>query len=210
MPILSELMYWLSQAAVASMAAAAVIEAGRKRFDLFGMLVVAVSAALGGGSLRDMLLDRPVFWVRDQTYLLTALGAALLMFFIARRWRMPLRMFLISDALGLALFTVVGTRVALNMEAAWLTASFLGVVTGVMGGILRDILCNEEPLVFQGPLYATAAWAGALFYIVLIDQGLSGVVPALLAGSLVFGLRVAALRWTWRLPSYRDADDARD
>ncbi|RZO83341.1 MAG: trimeric intracellular cation channel family protein [Oceanococcus sp.] len=210
MPILSELMYWLSQAAVASMAAAAVIEAGRKRFDLFGMLVVAVSAALGGGSLRDMLLDRPVFWVRDQTYLLTALGAALLMFFIARRWRMPLRMFLISDALGLALFTVVGTRVALNMDAAWLTASFLGVVTGVMGGILRDILCNEEPLVFQGPLYATAAWAGALFYIVLIDQGLSGVVPALLAGSLVFGLRVAALRWIWRLPSYRDADDARD
>ena len=203
-------MYWLSQAAVASMAAAAVIEAGRKRFDLFGMLVVAVSAALGGGSLRDMLLDRPVFWVRDQTYLLTALGAALLMFFIARRWRMPLRMFLISDALGLALFTVVGTRVALNMEAAWLTASFLGVVTGVMGGILRDILCNEEPLVFQGPLYATAAWAGALFYIALIDQGLSGVVPALLAGSLVFGLRVAALRWIWRLPSYRDADDARD
>ena len=207
MPILSELMYWLSQAAVASLAAAAVIEAGRKRFDLFGMLIVAVSAALGGGSLRDMLLDRPVFWVGDQTYLLTALGAALVVFFIARRWRLPLRYFLISDAIGLALFTVVGTRIALNMEAAWLTASFLGVVTGVMGGILRDILCNEEPLVFQGPLYATAAWAGALVYIGLISQGQSGVMPALIAGSLILILRGAAVRWTWRLPSYRDPDD---
>ncbi len=207
MPILSELMYWLSQAAVASLAAAAVIEAGRKRFDLFGMLVVAVSAALGGGSLRDMLLDRPVFWVRDQTYLLTALGAALVVFFIARRWRLPMRYFLISDAIGLALFTVVGTRIALNMEAAWLTASFLGVVTGVMGGILRDILCNEEPLVFQGPLYATAAWAGALVYIALIAQGQSGVVPAMVAGGLILVLRGAAVRWTWRLPSYRDPDD---
>ncbi len=205
MPILSELMYWLSQAAVASLAAAAVIEAGRKRYDLFGMLVVAVTAALGGGSLRDMLLDRPVFWVSDQTYLLTALGAALLAFFVVRRWRLPMRFFLVWDALGLALFTVVGTRVALNMEAAWLVASFLGVVTGVMGGILRDILCNEEPLVFQGPLYATAAWAGALVYIVLIEQGLVGVVPALVAGSLILLLRWAALRWAWRLPAYRDA-----
>lgn len=205
MPILSELMYWLSQAAVASLAAAAVIEAGRKRYDLFGMLVVAVTAALGGGSLRDMLLDRPVFWVSDQTYLLTALGAALLAFFVVRRWRLPMRFFLVWDALGLALFTVVGTRVALNMEAAWLVASFLGVVTGVMGGILRDILCNEEPLVFQGPLYATAAWAGALVYIVLIEQGLVGVVPALVAGSLILLLRWAAQRWAWRLPAYRDA-----
>lgn len=205
MPILSELMYWLSQAAVASLAAAAVIEAGRKRYDLFGMLVVAVTAALGGGSVRDMLLDRPVFWVSDQTYLLTALGAALLAFFIVRRWRLPMRFFLVWDALGLALFTVVGTRVALNMDAAWLVASFLGVVTGVMGGILRDILCNEEPLVFQGPLYATAAWAGALVYIALIAQGLVGVVPALVAGSLILLMRWAALRWAWRLPAYRDA-----
>lgn len=201
---LSLTMYWLGQAAVASVAAAAVIEAGRKRYDLFGMMVIAVSAALGGGSLRDLLLDRPVFWIRDQTYLMMALGAALLTFFIASRRRLPMQFFLITDALGLALFTVVGTRVALSLDTPWLPASFLGVITGVMGGILRDILCNEEPLVFQGPLYATAAWAGALVYVALISLDIVGIAPALGAGGLILALRFGALRWSWRLPSFRE------
>ncbi len=199
---LSVTMYWLGQAAVASVAAAAVIEAGRKRYDLFGMLVIAISAALGGGSLRDLLLDRPVFWVKDQTYLMTALIAALATFVLAPRRQVPLRFFLITDALGLALFTVVGTRVALSLDTPWLPASFLGVVTGVMGGILRDILCNEEPLVFQGPLYATAAWAGSLVYIVFISAGQSGQLAAAAGGALILLLRWAALRWSLRLPSF--------
>ena len=199
---LTQTMYWLGQAAVASLAAAAVIESGRKRYDLFGMVVIAVSAALGGGSLRDLLLDRPVFWVKDQTYLMTALVAALLTFFIARKRQAPMRFFLVTDALGLALFTVVGTRVALLMDTPWLPASFLGVVTGVMGGVLRDILCNEEPLVFQGPLYATAAWAGALSYIALVELSLSGQMAALGAGGLILALRWSALRWSWKLPSF--------
>ncbi len=199
---LSVTMYWLGQAAVASLAAAAVIEAGRKRYDLFGMLVIAISAALGGGSLRDLLLDRPVFWVKDQTYLMTALLAALATFFLAPRRKPPMRFFLITDALGLALFTVVGTRVALSLDTPWLPASFLGVVTGVMGGILRDILCNEEPLVFQGPLYATAAWAGSLVYLLMISAGASGQWAALAGGTLILLLRWAALRWSLRLPSF--------
>ena len=203
---LGHTMYWLGQAAVASMAAAAVLEAGRKRYDLFGMMVIAVSAALGGGSLRDMLLDRPVFWVHDQTYLGMALIAALVTFFLAQRRRLPLRFFLITDALGLALFTVVGTRVALQMDASWLSASFLGVVTGVMGGVLRDILCSEEPLVFQGPIYATAAWAGALVYIGMAPYFSAPLIPAVTAGSLILAMRLAALRWSWNLPMFRGLD----
>ena len=199
---ISETMYWLSQAAVASLAAAAVIEAGRKRYDLFGMLVIAVSAALGGGSLRDMLLDQPVFWVRDQTYLMTALAAAFLTFFQARQRKVPMHFFLVTDALGLALFTVVGTRVALSLDTPWLPASFLGVVTGVMGGILRDILCNEEPLVFQGPLYATAAWAGAVTYTLMTQLNIDAQASALSAGALILLLRWAALRWSLHLPSF--------
>ena len=201
---LAQTLYGFGQAAVASMAAAAVLEAGRKRYDLFGMLLVAISAALGGGSLRDMLLDRPVFWVSDQAYLLTAVGAALLTFFIGRRRKLPLRVFLYTDALGLALFTVVGTRIALQAEAGWLAASFMGVITGVMGGVLRDILCNEEPLVFQGPLYATAAWTGALFYLGLLELGLRGFVPALAGGLVVLLLRAAALRWSLELPRFEE------
>jgi uncharacterized membrane protein YeiH len=145
------------------MASAGVLEAGRKRYDLFGMIVVALAAALGGGALRDLLLDRPVFWVADQTYLVAAFAAAFVTFFLARAFVLPPRLFLIPDAAGLALFTVTGTKAALAWGAPWLVASVMGVITGVMGGILRDVLCNEEPLVFQGNLYVrlSGGWPAA-------------------------------------------------
>jgi uncharacterized membrane protein YeiH len=199
---LDQLMYGLSLGAVAMMAAAGVLEAGRKRFDLFGMVVVALAAALGGGSLRDVLLDRPVFWVADQTYLIAALIAAMLTFFLARIFMLPARLFLVPDAAGLALFTISGTKAALVWGAPWLVASFMGVITGVMGGILRDVLCNEEPLVFQGTLYATAAWAGALVFLWLGVWGIEPGLAAVAGGILIFLLRVAAIRWEIALPRF--------
>lgn len=195
-------MYWIGQSAVVLMAAAGVLEAGRKRFDLFGMVIVALAAALGGGSVRDVLLDRPVFWVADQTYLMFALAAALGTFFLARVFLLPARIFLIPDAAGLALFTITGTKAAIVWGAPWLVASFMGVVTGVVGGILRDVLCNEEPLVFKGTLYATAAWSGALALLGLLALGVDGRVAALAAGSGIFLLRIVAIRWGIGLPQY--------
>lgn len=199
---IDSLMYWLGLSAVALMAAAGVLEAGRKRFDLFGMVVVALAAALGGGSVRDLLLDRPVFWVADQTYLIVALAAALLTFFLARRFALPARLFLVPDAAGLALFTVTGTKAALLWGAPWLVSSFMGVVTGAVGGILRDVLCNEEPLVFRSPLYATAAWSGALLLLALLALNLDPPLAALAAGLSIFLLRLAAIRWDIRLPRF--------
>jgi uncharacterized membrane protein YeiH len=195
--------YWITQAAVAVSAAAGVLEAGRKRFDLFGMLVVGLTAALGGGSIRDLLLDRGVFWVHDQTYLIVALVAAFVTFFLARRVALDPRLFLIPDALGLALYTVVGTKVALALDAPWLVASFMGVITGVMGGVLRDVLCNEEPVVFQGTLYATAAWVGSLVLIALYGLGLASPYAELATGALIFLARLAAIRWDIGLPRFR-------
>lgn len=195
-------LYWVGLSAVAVMAAAGVLEAGRKRYDLFGMIVVALAAALGGGSLRDLLLDRPVFWVADQTYLVVAFAAAFVTFFLARVLVLPARLFLIPDAAGLALFTVTGTKAALAWGAPWLVASVMGVITGVMGGILRDVLCNEEPLVFQGNLYATAAWGGALLLIGLLALGADGRLAALAAGVGIFLIRMAAIRWGIGLPRY--------
>lgn len=199
---LDRLMYGISLGAVAMMAAAGVLEAGRKRFDLFGMVVVALAAALGGGSLRDVLLDRPVFWVADQTYLVAALIAAMLTFFLARIFALPARLFLVPDAAGLALFTISGTKAALVWGAPWLVASFMGVITGVVGGILRDVLCNEEPLVFQGTLYATAAWAGALVFLGLGAWGIDPGMAAVAGGTLIFLVRVAAIRWEIALPRF--------
>ncbi len=206
----SAIIYGFTQCAVAVMAAAAVLEAGKRPFDLFGMTVIALTAALGGGTLRDLLLDRTVFWVADQTYLFVAMGATLFTFFLARRVDLPSRLFLIPDGLGLALFTVAGCKVAMLLDTPWLVASFMGVITGVMGGILRDVLCNEEPLVFQGPLYATAAWFGALLLIALLHLGVDAVSSALTAGSLIFLLRLAALHWNLGLPKYRHSSAARE
>ncbi|MBW7860619.1 MAG: trimeric intracellular cation channel family protein [Rhodocyclaceae bacterium] len=196
------LLYGIALAGVAVNAASGVLEAGRRPFDLFGMVVVALAAALGGGSLRDVLLDRTVFWISDQVYLLTALLAGLATFALVRYMRLPARLFVLPDAVGLALFTVSGTQAALSVGAPWLVASLMGVVTGVFGGILRDLLCNQVPLIFNGELYATASWAGALLLLALSAAGVSAGWAALAGGSLVLLIRLAALRYRWCLPVF--------
>ena len=198
--------YWLGIIAVAAMAGAAVLEAGAKRFDLFGVIVVAVSAALGGGSLRDMLLDRPVFWIADETYLLVAIVASTCVFFLARWLFMPVRVFLILDALGLALFSIAGVEAALSLGTSWLVASVLGVITGVVGGILRDVICNEEPWVFRGPLFATASWLGSWLYIVMIDIQVDELIANLSATVCILGVRAYALRRGVELPLFREKE----
>lgn len=196
------LLYWIGIAAVAVNALTGVLDAGRKQMDLIGVLLVAVATALGGGTVRDLLLDRNVFWVVDQTYLMAALGAGLLTFVLARRFPVPPNWFVLPDAVGLALFTVFGTQVALQWHTPWLVASLMGVITGVIGGVLRDILCNDVPSVFlKGELYATAAWIGALVLIGLQALGIDAVDAAWAAMATVLLLRLLALRFKLTLPT---------
>ncbi len=187
---------------VAVCAVTGVLEAGRKQIDLFGVVVIALVAALGGGTLRDLLLARPVFWVVDHDYLVAALLAGLATFALARMVRLPARLFLIPDALGLALFTILGTRLALELDAQWLVAILMGVITGVFGGNLRDVLCNEVPLVFSGELYATAAWSGALLLILTRAQDLHGNLAVAAPTAAVFVIRLAGIHWRIRLPKF--------
>ena len=195
-------LYCIGLGGVAMNAAAGVLDAGRKPFDLFGIVVVALAAALGGGSLRDVLLDRPVFWVADQTYLSAAVLAGLCTFVLVRKVRLPPRFFLVPDAIGLALFTVSGTQAALAMGAPWLVASVMGVITGVFGGIVRDVLCNETPLVFSGELYATASWVGSLLLIGLPALGVSQGWAALACGGTVLLIRFCSVCFNWHLPMF--------
>lgn len=196
------LLYWVGMAAVAVNALTGVLDSGRKQMDLIGALLVGVATALGGGTIRDLLLDRNVFWVVDQTYLIVALGTGLVTFFIARLLHLPPKLFLIPDALGLALFTVVGTQVALQWHTPWLVASLMGVMTGVFGGVLRDILCNDVPLVFlKGELYATAAWAGALSMIALEAASVSSVTASWLAMGIILAIRLLSMRYRITLPA---------
>jgi uncharacterized membrane protein YeiH len=193
-------------AAVAVSALTGVLDTSRKNMDLIGALLVGVATALGGGTIRDLLLDRNVFWVVDQTYLIAALGTGLVTFFLARTWPVPPRLFLIPDAIGLALFTIVGTQVSLQWHAPWLVASLMGVITGIVGGVLRDILCNDVPTVFlKGELYATAAWVGALAMIAMQEIGISSVLASWLAMAIVLILRLLAMRFHITLPAFGQA-----
>ncbi len=197
------LLYWVGLAAVAVNALTGVLDAGRKQMDLVGVVMVGTATALGGGTARDILLQRPVFWLSDQIYLIVAVATTLIVFFAVRGLRLPQRLFLIPDAIGLALFTVVGTQISLQAGAPWLAASLLGVITGVVGGVVRDVLCNEVPLIFvRGELYATAAWIGSIALIGLQSLGVSAIIAAWAGMAIVLAVRLAAMAFKITLPTY--------
>jgi uncharacterized membrane protein YeiH len=200
---MENLLYWIVLAAVAVNALTGVLDAGRKNMDLVGVVMVGTATALGGGTVRDVLLQRPVFWLGEQVYLIVAVATTLVIFFAVRGLRLPPRLFLIPDAIGLALFTIVGTQIALQWQAPWLAASLLGVITGVVGGVVRDVLCNEVPLVFvRGELYVTAAWIGAMVLIGLQSLGVSPVAAAWAGMATVLAIRLAAMAFRITLPTY--------
>jgi uncharacterized membrane protein YeiH len=198
-----DFLYWVGMAAVAVNALTGVLEAERKEVDVIGATFIAVATALGGGTVRDLLLDRNVFWVVDQAYLVTAVGVGIGSFFLIRHRRVSPRWFLFPDAVGLALFTVIGTQVAMQWHTPWLAASLMGVITGVFGGVVRDVLCNEVPLVMRaGELYATAAWLGALLLIVLQAFGVPDLWASGLTMAAILALRMAAIHFHLTLPSF--------
>lgn len=204
LPPPSDLIYATGMVAVAVNAASAVLETEDKKMDLVGAIIVGLATSLGGGSLRDVLLGHPVFWLGDVAYLVCGLLAVGTTFTLARRVRIRPGMFVIPDAVGLALFTVVGCRIALDAGVPWLAASLLGVVTGVFGGVLRDVLVNEMPLVMRpGTLYATASWCGALTMIGVHALGTAEAVGAAVGAGVVLALRLAAIRWRLSLPTYK-------
>jgi uncharacterized membrane protein YeiH len=204
MVAVSDLIYGVGMVAVAVFAASAVLETEDKRMDLVGAIIVGLATALGGGSLRDMLLGHPVFWLADVSYLICGIATVAVTFLLARHMRLPVGVFVIPDAVGLALFTVVGCQIAVSAGVHWLAASLLGVVTGVFGGVLRDVLVNEVPLVMRpGTLYATASWCGALAMLAASALGASEPIAATVGGCLALLLRLLALRYRLRMPEFR-------
>jgi uncharacterized membrane protein YeiH len=206
-------LYALSLLGVAVFAASGALAAGRKRFDWIGVGVIAVVTAIGGGTLRDLLLDRhPIFWIADTNYLWVVLAAGAATLLYVRYRRPPTGSLLVADALGLALFTISGAQVAEQQGLPGLIVVAMGTITGAAGGVLRDVLCNEVPLLF-GPsdtLYATAAIAGASAYLGLQAGGVERTQAALLGMGVVAALRLAAIAWQLRLPGARVyGDEAR-
>ncbi len=202
-PSLLENLYWITLLAVIVSSASGVLKAGFKQFDLFGVIIIAVATGLGGGSLRDMLLDRDVFWINDQSFFIASLASAVVVFVVARLVMVSPRYFLVADAAGLATFAIAGTLVSLMVGAPPLVASFMGVMTGTMGGIFRDVLCNETPVVFLSPLYATVSWAGSLLFIGLLYFDQEITLAATIAGLGIFISRLLAMHYNISLPRFR-------
>ena len=196
------LIYGLGLAASVICALTGVLVARDKGVDLFGALMAGIATSLGGGTVRDLLLGRKVFWMADETYLWFTVVTAALTFFITRVRHLPENLFLIPDAIGMSLFAIVGTQVALDWNMPWLTASMLGVVTAVFGGLLRDVMINQVPLVFTSELYATAAWIGAMTLIIVSALGVEATIAAWIGIVTCFMVRIIAIRWKVTLPSF--------
>ena len=202
-PTLLDSLYWITLVAVIVSSASGVLKAGFKQFDLFGVIIIAIATGLGGGSLRDMLLGREVFWIHDQIFFIASLVSAIVIFITARLTVIPARFFLIPDAAGLATFGIAGTLVSLMVGAPWLVASFMGVMTGTLGGIFRDILSNEPPVVFQSSLYGTVSWLGSLLFIGLLQLQFDVTLSAIIAGLSIFIARLLAIYYDISLPRFR-------
>jgi uncharacterized membrane protein YeiH len=197
---------WIEYVAVAVSAISAVLAAEGKRMDLFGVMVLALVTAVGGGTLRDLCLGvRPLFWIEQPLHLWTAIISALVAFVWVRFMRMPARMLDVADAFGLALFGIAGTEKALYFGVPGVVAVLLGIVTGVAGGILRDVLRREVPLVFQVEieLYATAVFAGSAVFVMLQSWLPPAEVHRYIGMAVILLLRLAAMHWKWRLPAFR-------
>jgi len=201
--------YVLDLLGVAVFAISGVLAAGRKNLDVLGVAVIAVVTAIGGGTLRDVLLDRhPIFWIANTTYLWVILAATAVTLGYLRFWIASRRALLVADALGLAFFTIAGVQIAQQTGHSDPIALLMGTITGVAGGVLRDVLTAEIPLVLRpGRLYATAALAGAGLYVLLTGRGVSMEAAGLAGMAATAGLRLAAIFWGLELPVVRLPED---
>ncbi len=174
----------------------------RKEMDLLGVLVIAAVTALGGGTVRDLLLDRhPVVWVTEPGYLYMALVAAIATVIYTRFREAPQNSLAVADALGLGFFVIAGARLTVEVGYTGVIVVLMGTTTGVVGGVIRDILSAQVPLILrQGELYATAAIVGATAYLVLMGLGVMEGLSAGIGMVTVVGLRFAAIRWGIGLP----------
>jgi uncharacterized membrane protein YeiH len=198
--------YYLEHFGVTVGAITGVLAARGKQVDLFGVLVLAIVTALGGGTTRDVLLgDLPVFWMKDQTYLLNAAATAVTVFYLVRYHDLPMMVLLVADAFVLALFTMIGARKGVVFAVPNSICVMMGVTTGVAGGILRDLLIGEIPLVFRREiyLYATAAFGGASCFVLLHEYGVNTQWNAIISTAATLVLRLAGIRWRIRLPMLR-------
>jgi len=201
---MTRLLYLLDLIGVAVFAASGALAAMSSNLDLLGVLVIASVTAVGGGTIRDVLLNRhPVFWIQDATPLTVIIAAALITVAWSRLLPIPAHSLLIADALGLALFAMSGARIACEAGCSSLVTIFMGTLTGVGGGAIRDVLTAKVPMILRQDIYASAAAAGIGAYLILRRLGLSERASFYVGIVGIAVLRLSAVYGGWQLPSFR-------
>lgn len=190
-------------------AIAGVIAAAERRLDLFGVIVVGSVTAIGGGTLRDLIIgNTPVFWIKNNLYIYLTVFASVATFIIERKYKIQRTVLLVADAIGLAVFTVIGASVAINAGFANIVAVITGIMSGVFGGIIRDMLTAQTPLIFQKEIYATASLVGSSFYVIAFNNFPKfQIIITAIAMIIVLVLRLSAIYLNLQLPVFLSLDD---
>ncbi|MFT7009789.1 MAG: putative membrane protein YeiH [Colwellia sp.] len=200
---MNDLLYGLDIFGTIVFSLSGALMAGRYKLDPFGVVVLASVTAVGGGTIRDVILQTPVFWVVQPIYLYVVLTSALLTIVLIRQPKLiPKRFLLVADALGLALFAVLGTQKSLALGSPLPVAIVMGTITGVAGGMIRDVLCNVIPMILQKEIYALAAMLGGGLFVIFHLLGWSENEATLIAISGALLLRLAAIYWRVSMPAF--------
>ena len=198
------MLHLLDLVGVAVFAITGAIAAGQKKMDMFGVMVVATVTALGGGTIRDLVIGAsPVFWVSDPVYVVISALAGLGTFFYVYYGEPPLAVLLVADAFGLAIFTVIGCQKSAQFHDSVLIVMVMGVMTGVTGGIIRDLLCGQIPLILRREVYATASLSGGMIFVILRQFRIDDWIVTVASMVVVLMVRLGSLRWHLSLPVYR-------
>lgn len=189
--------------AAAVFATTGALVASRKQMDIVGFLWFGVVTGVGGGTVRDLLIDAPVFWVRDPAPVIACLSAALIVYFTAHHIASRYRAILWLDAVGIALVTIAGTAKSLDAGTGALVAVVMGAITAAVGGILRDVIGQEPSIILRREVYVTACLLGAVIFVSLTTIGADRLMAGTIGGFVVFLVRGLAISLGWSLPTYR-------
>ena len=202
-PTLQSLLTVMDLVAVAVFAITGALVASRKEMDIIGFLWLGIITGVGGGTVRDLLLGLPVFWMHEPVYVVTSVVMSVAVYFTAHLAQSRLKILLWLDAVGLAMVTVAGTAKGLDAGVGPINAIVMGVITASLGGIIRDILGHEPSIILRKEIYVTASLVGALIYAASIGLGANNAVGTALGFSVAFVVRGFAMIYGWSLPTYR-------
>ena len=196
-----ELEFILEVLGTIAFAISGVLAAFKKRMDLFGVFIIAFVTAAGGGSLRDILMGKSVTWMGNPTFIYVIAGAATFALIFRKKLSMLRKSLFLFDTIGLGLFTITGVAMGYNEGCHFIICVALGTITASFGGVIRDILCNEIPIIFRKEIYATACIAGGTLYFFLRKTELPLELISVLSGLLVILIRLLAVKFKWSLPN---------